>query len=196
MAATSRVRQIQDLLGSAHIFACAVNDLMQERLLAVTGEQLTFSQLKLLKLVDRTDSYNISQVAAFLGVSNAAASKAVDRLVRRDLLRRSESEGDRRAVELSLTTDGRRLLEEYEAVTARTLEEVFGAFSSEGLEEVAELLDRLSISLIDRDSANGETCFRCGIYFREKCLLRARGRRTCHFDLQRKTRLLNEAPLR
>lgn len=194
MAANSRVRQIQDVLGSAHIFATAVNDLMQERLLAVTGEQLTFSQLKLLKLVDQTDSYNISQVAAFLGVSNAAASKAVDRLVRRGLVKRSEAEEDRRAVELSLTDQGQRLLGEYEVVTSRTLEEVFGAFSTEGLQEVAELLDRLSINLIGRDGASEEVCFRCGIYFRDRCLLRSQGAGTCHFDLQKKARRVNEAP--
>ncbi len=196
MAAYSRVRQIQDVLGSAHIFASAVTDLMQERLLAVTGEQLTFSQLKLLKLVDQTDSYNISQVAAFMGVSNAAASKAVDRLVRRGLLTRCESKGDRRAVELAVSHEGRRLLEEFEVVTSRTLEEVFGTFSAEGLQEIAELLDRLSLSLIDRDGVSEEVCFRCGVYFRDKCLLRSRGRRICHFDLQKQTRLLNEAPSR
>ncbi len=185
MAANSRVRQIQDVLGSAHIFASAVNDLMQERLLATTGEQLTFSQLKLLKLIAQTDAYNVSQVAAFMGVSNAAASKAVDRLVRRDLLLRRESEGDRRAVKLSLSDDGRRLLEEYEVVTSRTLEEVFGAFSTEGLQQVAELLDRLSISVLDRDGSELELCFRCGIFFRDKCLLRSQPRRSCHFDLKR-----------
>ncbi len=188
MAASSRARLIRDVLGSAHIFASAVNDLMQQRLHEVTGEQLSFSQLKLLKLVAETDSYNISQVAAFMGVSNAAVSKAVDRLVRRDLLQRHEAVGDRRVVELSLTERGRRLLDEYESVTSSSLEEIFGDFSPQGLREAAESLDRLSICLVDRDDADEELCFRCGIFFRDKCLLRSQARRTCHFDLRKKNR--------
>jgi DNA-binding MarR family transcriptional regulator len=186
MAATGRVQLIQDVLGSAHIFSSAVNDLMQQRLHAVIGEQLTFSQIKLLKLVARTEAYNISQVAEFLGVSNAAASKAVDRLVRRNLLVRREAEGDRRAVELSLTEEGRGILDQYEAVTAEALEEIFGDVSADGLRQTAELLDKLSISLVDQDKERQEeACFRCSIYFREKCLLRARSGRLCHFHLSR-----------
>jgi DNA-binding MarR family transcriptional regulator len=181
MATTLRVQLIQDVLGSAHIFSSAVNDLMQDRLHAAIGEQLTFSQLKLAKLIARAEAYNISQVATFLNVSNAAASKAVDRLVRRGLLRRSEAEADRRAVELALTDEGQRLLDEYEKVTRETLEEVFSGISADGLRRTADLLDQLSISLVDRDDGEEEACFRCGIYFRDKCLLRAKRHQTCHF---------------
>lgn len=181
MATTPHAQLIQDVLGSAYIFSSAVNDLMQERMHAAIGEQLTFSQIKLAKLVARAEAYNISQVAAFLNVSNAAASKGVDRLVRRGLLRRSEAEGDRRAVQLALTDEGQRLLDEYERVTKETLEEVFGEISADGLRRTADLLDQLSISLVDHDGGQEEACFRCGIYFREKCLLRAKRHRVCHF---------------
>lgn len=180
MAANVRGQLIQDVLGSAHIFATAVNDLMEKRLQVLTGEQLTFSQIKLLKLISRAESYNISQVAAFLGVSTAAASKAVDRLVRRRLLSRSEAEDDRRAVELALTDEGRRTLERYEKLTSDTLEELFGSFSPDGLRQTAELLDRLSVSIVEKEGVEGELCFRCGIYFRRKCLLRSTSGRECH----------------
>jgi DNA-binding MarR family transcriptional regulator len=183
MTGASRVQLIQDVLGSAQIFSSAVNDLMQERLRAVIGKQLTFSQLKLLKLIARTEAYNISQVAAFLGVSNAAASKAVDRLVRRGLLRREEAASDRRAVELRLSEEGRRILDEYEAVVGETLEEIFGSLSAERLRQTADQLDQLSIKLVDHNGGEEEVCFRCGVYFREKCLLRARKQHSCHFQL-------------
>jgi DNA-binding MarR family transcriptional regulator len=185
MTAASRVQLIQDVLGSAHIFTTATSDLMQERLRHVIGEQLTFSQIQLLKLVARTDAYNISQVASYLGVSNAAASKAVDRLVRRDLVTRSEAEGDRRAVELALTDEARRILAQYEVVTAQVLEEIFGGFTADGLRQITDLLDRLSISLIDHNGHTEESCFRCGMFFRDKCLLRGQQHRTCHFYLNK-----------
>jgi DNA-binding MarR family transcriptional regulator len=184
MAADARGQLIQDVLGSAHIFATAVNDLMEKRLQALTGEQLTFSQIKLLKLISRAESYNISQVAAFLGVSTAAASKAVDRLVRRELLRRSEAAEDRRAVELALTDEGRRMLERYERLTRDTLESLFGGFSADGLRQTADLLDSLSVNIVEKEGVEGELCFRCGIYFRRKCLLRSASGRECHIYSQ------------
>ncbi len=69
------LREIDDFLGSAHIFASAVTDIIEQRLLEKAAEgQVTASQMKLLKLVAMTDSYTLGDVAAFLRVSNAAAS--------------------------------------------------------------------------------------------------------------------------
>ena len=176
---------VHDFLGSAQIFTNAVNDLMEEQLHEVADEKLTFAQLKLLKMVSLTDNYTVSDVASFLGVSNAAASRAVDRLVKRDLVDRSEAVADRRAVRLSLTAKGRRLLEGYDAASHRVLENLFGELSSDQLRRTARLLDQMSISIVDRRAKRDEVCMRCGIHFRDRCLLRQGAERNCHFHLRR-----------
>lgn len=112
---------VDDFLGSAHIFFSAVNELSEEQLRYITRNRLTYAQLKLLKLVYFTDTHTISEVAAFLKISPPAASKAVDRLVRRKWLRRAEAETDRRAARLSLTPAGERVLEDYQNTTKRVL---------------------------------------------------------------------------
>ena len=61
-----------------------------------------------------TDARTINDVALFLGVSDAAASKVVDRLVRRKLLPRTEGHPDRREIHLSLTESSRCLLAAYD----------------------------------------------------------------------------------
>ena len=100
-------REIDDFLGSAHIFASSVADIIEQRLLEKATEgQVTPSQMRLLKLVAMTDAYTLGDVASFLRVSNAAASKAVERLVRRDMLRRIEDRKDRRVMHLRLTQAG------------------------------------------------------------------------------------------
>ncbi len=174
---------IQAFLGSAHVFASAVSEVLERRLLGETaGGRLTFSQLKLLKLVSLTDAHTIGDVAAFLGVSNAAASQAVDKLVRRMLMRRGEGEADRRASQLSLTTPGREALAAYETARDQKLQEIFSECSGEQLRVTLELLDRLSISIVDHTAKPEEICLQCGIYFREKCLLREHVRRTCFYQ--------------
>jgi len=98
-----------DFLGSAQVFVTALSEIVEEKILsAVAGETLTLSQFKLLKLVANTDAHSIGAVAAFLGVSNAAASKAVDKLVRRKMLLRTEGQEDRRESQLSLPPRAQR----------------------------------------------------------------------------------------
>jgi len=175
-----------DFLGSAHIFTSAVEEVLEKRLLEETsGRQLTLSQFKLLKMVALTEARTISDVALFLGISNAAASKAVDKLVRRKLLLRAEGQPDRREICLSLTESSRLLLSAYEVGKERRLAHLFHGFSSDELRRAARLLDRLSAGLIDHHSNPDEVCLQCGIYFRDKCLVRQYVKRNCFYSRNR-----------
>ncbi len=183
MAAESRQQTIEDFLGSTRVFASALADVLEAALLRqVAGSRVTVPQLKLLKLVTLTDKHIIGDVAAFLGVSAAGASKAVDKLVRRALLRRTEGTADRRACELSLTPSGLRLLAAYETAKKEKLARIFGRTAPEELNRVAEVLDRLTAAIVDHTAKPEEICLQCGIYFREKCLLRELVRRTCFYQ--------------
>ncbi len=182
---------IDEFLGSAHIFAAAVRDVVESKILEiVAGPRLTVSQIKLLKLVAMTESLMIGDVAAFLGVSNAAASKAVDKLVRRGLLRRTESEKDRRAMNLGLTPPSRKVLAAYEAAKRRKLAQVFRGFPAAGLRRAAQLLDRLSANIVDHSANPEELCLKCGIYFRERCLVRQLVQRNCFYVRKQQRRLV------
>lgn len=185
-----------DFLGSTQVFATAVTDVIEERLLReVAGPQFTHSQFKLLKLVASTDALSIGDVAAFLGVSNAAASKAVDKLVRRKMLVRTQGVVDRRAAVLALTPRSRRLLAAYEEAKNRKLAEVFQAFAPEELERMTEILDRLSAGIVNHHARPEEVCLQCGIYFREKCLLQKLIGRRCFYALHRSRRTPADAEL-
>ncbi len=178
----AQLRAIDDFLGSAHVFASAVSAVIEARILrGVAGDRITVSQLKLLKLVAMTDAQTIGDVALFLGVSNAAASKAVDKLVRRKLLRRDEGQKDRRVIRLSLTAASRHLLAAYEEAKQRKLAGLFRKFSEDDLRRTADLLDRLSADIVDHTGQGDEICLQCGIYFRERCLVRQIAQRNCFY---------------
>ena len=185
MTTAERTSIINDFLASMHIFSSAIDELMAEQLHEELGGALTIPQLKLMKLIAKTKIESLSAVAAFLGVSNAAASKGVDRLVRRGLVTRRESTDDRRATRLELTERGRALLEKYEAAQNRVLEGLFRQFMPEDFVETAEILDQLSCDIVEKEGGPGQLCFRCGIYFRDKCLLRNVVPRICYCELSR-----------
>ncbi len=155
---------------------------MEEKLLSESsGKRLTLSQLKMLSLLAHTEARTVGEVAAFLNVSNAAASKAVDKLVRRRLLRRTEGLCDRRASVLSLSETGRKLVTEYEAFRHRKLSKVFEEIPADDLRRTAELLDRLSARIVTQTANPEEICLQCGIHLQKRCLVREAARMDCSF---------------
>ena len=173
---------IENFLGSAQVFASAVNDIVEQRLLdEVAGKTLTLSQFKLLKMVSLTNARTITDVTLFLGVSAAAASKAVDKLVRRKLLRRIEGHPDRREIQLSLTPASQRYLAAYDEKKQHKLATIFRQFAANDLKSAANLLDNLSAILVDHAADPNEVCLQCGIYFRQRCLVRQLAKRNCFY---------------
>jgi DNA-binding MarR family transcriptional regulator len=172
-----------EFLSSARVFAWSVREVIERTVLReVAGKNFTFSQLKLLYLVAHTDALNISDAATFLGVSPAAASKTVDKLVRRRLLRRAETQQDRRASHLSLTETSRRLMDAY--ITARDMRAraVFSQFSSEELRRTSEVLDRLAGAITSSGTDPNAVCMQCEIYFRDVCRFKEYGQRNCFYQ--------------
>ena len=186
---------VNDFLGSVRILSTTIDEWMGEELREVTDDRVTTSQLKVLKLVARTNARRIGDVADFLAVSNAAASKAVDRLVKRGLIRRAEAVADRRAVELSLTVDGRTLLAQYEAATSRVLKDLFGSLDQEKLKGTADFLDHLSTEVVKTGRVREGICLRCGIHFRDRCILRQSVGKNCYFHMHKDPTINNHGTL-
>lgn len=171
---------INEFLGSSHVFHSVVADVIENGLLRdVTHGKLTFPQLKLMRIVALEVVQSISEVAAFLGVSKAAASKAVDGLVRRRLLKRTEGKPDRRSIHVSLTAQGQRLMTEYHKARDARLGALFSRFTAAELSHTAKVLDRLSARMADEKGQSKEVCHQCSIYFRERCHVRQMVDRTC-----------------
>lgn len=173
MRMEEQIRRIQDVMGASHVFCTTVSELLERSLEESSPQQLVLSQVKLMLLISQPEQQlKVTDVADFLGVTNAAASRAIDRLVQRGLLARTVSKEDRRAVDLSLTEEGEALLASFKSVRDRELIRVLGDFPMEKLEAATQLLDELSVRLAELESEPEERCLRCGIHFRSGCVMR------------------------
>jgi len=92
--------------------------------------RLSLPQLRALAMIDARGPVNLSAVAEGLGVNASNASRACDRLVRNGLLDRREDPNDRRSVVLTLTREGRRLLDQIMKKRRTVLLQVMGRMSS------------------------------------------------------------------
>jgi DNA-binding MarR family transcriptional regulator len=178
-------RLVENLVGSAQVFVSAVSEVMEQKLLAeIAGDRLTVSQIKILKLLEVTEARTIGDVAAFLGVSDAAASKAVERLVRKQYLRRTERRADRRSADITVAPAGRTLLNRYESVKRQRLTKMFADLEPEELQHTAEILDRLTKGIVVESGNPQDICLQCGIHSRKGCLVRDAARVDCSYKLR------------
>jgi DNA-binding MarR family transcriptional regulator len=73
--------------------------------------ELSMSQIGTLFLIHRGSS-NISDIAEELGVTKAAASQMLERMVQQNLILRTEDPNDRRVKQVVLTDNGRQVVRE------------------------------------------------------------------------------------
>jgi DNA-binding MarR family transcriptional regulator len=175
-------RVLRDFLGSAHVFASALSNVLERKLVGQASEgQLTPAQMKVLQLVVRTETHSVGDVAVFLDVSSAAASKTVDKLVRGGWLRRIEAKPDRRATRLFLTASGKKLLRSYETARLRSMSAICRQMRIPEVLDLAKRLDVLSARIVKHVVRSEDICLQCGIHLRERCVIREESGAVCAY---------------
>jgi DNA-binding MarR family transcriptional regulator len=105
---------------------------------------LTFTQMKvLMTLFGAPESPTLKPIAEDLGLSLPSASRAVDGLVKRELVIRTEHPDDRRQRLLALTEDGRTLADRVVAARLEGLGQFAASLSDDERERLGDALDLL-----------------------------------------------------
>jgi DNA-binding MarR family transcriptional regulator len=173
-----------------------VREVLEQKLVdEVSSVPLSLSQFHLLRLMHLNGRHQVGEVADFLGVSPPAATKNIDKLEALGLLVRTPSAGDRRARLLSVSPKGRRLVRRYEQLREERLAPVLAKFHPEELERFASLLERFSLSLLEKEVAGDEdgVCLRCAAYIQSGCPV-GQLRGGCPYQAARRPRAADHRP--
>ena len=106
----------------------------------------SFSQVKMLFLLEDGGEHSVKEIADRLGLSLPAASRAVDGLSQRGYVTRRESATDRRSRLVALTQDGRAVVERLLRARLHTLE----AFADELTPEERDCLYTALLPIVER----------------------------------------------
>lgn len=116
-------------------------DIQQASIASLTKRKLTVHELHVLEAIENADPCTMGAVAALLGVKTSTLTVSVNRLVTKNMVRRSRDEGDRRKVFLELTDEGRL----YNRCHREFHEEMVSAVVDEfGIEDYPELVRGLT----------------------------------------------------
>lgn len=103
---------------------------------------LSMSQIGALFLIHKGSS-NVSDIAEELGITNAAASQMLERMVQQNLILRSEDPNDRRVKQVNLTESGRQVVRESIAARQVWLDNLARALSNCEKEQIDTALNIL-----------------------------------------------------
>jgi DNA-binding MarR family transcriptional regulator len=119
------------------------------------GAELTSPQTLALRTIVGEGPLRMGALAERLGVSVATASRTVDSLAGRDLVRRESDPADARAVRVAATARGRRELRVRRERFVSALESFMDELSEHERRQLAESLDTVNRLLAPRTSAGG-----------------------------------------
>ena len=105
---------------------------------------LSMPQISALMRLHHHGACGVSEIGSHLGVTNAAASQMVQRLVQARYLERAEDPNDRRAKQLTLTPKARKLLEGGFEARRRWLETLIQELAPAQQAEIATALTYLT----------------------------------------------------
>lgn len=101
---------------------------------------LTVPQFRAMIFAELHPGEPLSELAEFTGLSLSAASRMVDLLVRRGLVRRRPDAADRRRVSLGLTARGRAVFRQSDRALRAALGDVFSVLPEKDLKLIARAL--------------------------------------------------------
>ena len=94
-------------------------------------------------LADELGEDGIQELAQRTGLANATLTSMLDRMERKNLLRRTADPGDRRKIRILLTEQAFGLREKYDAVTAAMTGITCQGFSEEEIEQLESYMERV-----------------------------------------------------
>jgi len=105
---------------------------------------LSFSQVNTLMRLHFAGQADVTDIGAHLGITNAAASQLVERLVRTGLVERAVDPVDRRIKRLTLTSTGHALAEELVDARRRWMERFTNSLTAEQRGSISAALQILT----------------------------------------------------
>jgi DNA-binding MarR family transcriptional regulator len=122
---------------------------MRDFVLFSKDSGISMSQLSTLMRLFHRGGCGVSDIGDQLGITNAAASQLIDKLVQQGLVLRSEGTHDRRVKHIALSEKGQALVQESIEVRRRWMEGLTIALSSEEQEAITKALVILTRAALD-----------------------------------------------
>ncbi|MBC8208870.1 MAG: MarR family transcriptional regulator [Desulfobulbaceae bacterium] len=110
----------------------------------VRGHELTLAQMHIIEILGLHKTLRMKELAEKTGVTTGSLTVVVDKLVQKEIVRRTPHESDRRSLIVELTHKGHEYFLEHDRLHSQLTEEIMHQLSSEENEQLENLLKKIN----------------------------------------------------
>jgi DNA-binding MarR family transcriptional regulator len=136
----------------------------------LADNQLTQVQLSCLRFALLHPEPSVGDIAAGMLISDAAAAKLIDRLVRKNLLIREENPVDRRVLKIKLTEAARKMLKEVNEGEEKRFRWILDRMKPEETQTLQNGLAAFLQAALETPEEIDRVCLKCGWSHLPDCL--------------------------
>ena len=163
-------RNLSELL---RISSFIVSDICEKQFMKESSSvPLSENQFYILRILNNASPFNLSDLAKILSVSNAAIGKNIDKLVQYKFVRRRFRKLDRRTAKVSITPEGKKVVEKFNDLKLIKQVEIFKAFSSDEKEKFTDYLRKFINNTLHKDMDMDLLCLQCNGFCGENCIVK------------------------
>lgn len=103
-------------------------------------EKITSIHSEIIRLLEEEGPLSIGRIGDNLMIAKAQMTQLIDKLVELDIVERRAVKGDRRKIEIALTDDGKRLLEEHRKNIDNSVMNLMSSLTEKDLKSLSDAL--------------------------------------------------------
>jgi len=141
-------RVTEDLLSIPPIIFRIVRNKLIKTSIIDTGADITPHQFEIIRLLMEEGTLHVAEIGQRLQIAKAQMTQLIDKLVDLDIVERKSDNADRRIINISLTGQGKDLLEDHKNNVISAVSETMSFLSDEELEDLSHSLRKLRDILV------------------------------------------------
>lgn len=138
------------------LFPKLMREISQYETNYLTEGVITVPQVWVLDFLKDEKSAQMNELATYMKLKFSSATGLIDRMVKHQLVKRVRSETDRRVVFISITSKGKKILQEIYKQKRNGIMRLFGRLGSEDRMEYMNLIEKL---VKDLSTVPKESCY-------------------------------------
>ncbi len=116
----------------------------QKQLLSGDLKDYTLRQLYYIELINKNSGISISDLSRILNVKKSTVSVAINQLIDLEIVKKTQSETDKRFYYLELTPKGEDIIQKHMQVHKNTIKKILEILSSEEVDDFINIVNKIS----------------------------------------------------
>lgn len=139
MNVNNKLAEFQDVFGSVFLKLKKKNEFLPQ-----TEYKLASGHVLILLHVFNKTTCTASDIASFLGITSGGVTGLTDTLLKNNLINRTRLESDRRVVQITLTNEGEKIVEQITEERAKMFTQLFQNMDEKEIEEIVRIFKKLN----------------------------------------------------